>query len=89
VLGEVLADLLQVADRGLAGSFLPGEDAHGGDAVEVHLGQGAEEDVPVDLPLPDVQVLVDPGRRAGRVHDVAQAGGGAMVEGVGDVQVGE
>src|SRR5262244_846132 len=88
VLGQVAADLLQVVDRGLAGPFLPGEDAHGGDAVELHLGEGAEEDVPVDLALADVQVLVDPGGRAGRVDDVAQPGGSPVVERVGDVQVG-
>src|SRR5689334_25179618 len=89
VLGQVAADLLQVVDGGLAGAFFPGEDAHGGDAVELHLGQGAEEDVPVDLALADVQVLVDPGGGARRVDDVAQSGGGAVVEVVGDVQLGE
>src|SRR5215831_19018305 len=89
VLGQVPPDLLEVVRGGLAGSFLPGEDAHGGDAVEVHLGEGAEEDVPVHLALTDVQVLVDPGGRTGRVDDVAQAGGGAVVEGIGDVHVRE
>src|SRR6185312_9687316 len=89
VLGQVLPDLLQVVRGGLAGSFLPGEDAHGGDAVEVHLGEGPEEDVPVHLALTDVQVLVDAGGRTGRVDDVPQPGGGAVVEGIGDVQMGE
>src|SRR5215469_14272397 len=89
VLGQVAPDLFPVAHRGFARPFLPGEDAHGGDAVEVYLGQGAEEGIPVHLPLADVQVLVDTGGRAGRVDDVAQAGRGAVVERVGDVQLGE
>src|SRR4051794_37602612 len=46
VLSHVPPDLLQVVHAGLAGAFLPGEDAHGGDAVEFHLGQGPEEQVP-------------------------------------------
>ena len=75
--------------RRLAGAFLPGEDAHGRDAVEPHLGQRGEEDVPVHLPLPDVEMLVDARGRAGRVHDVAQAGRGAVVERVSDVHVGQ
>src|SRR5213076_1971694 len=72
VLGEVPLDLLEVVRRRLAGAFFPGEDADGGDAIELDLGQGGEEDVPVHLSLPDVEMLVDAGGRAGRVHDVAQ-----------------
>ena len=52
--------------RGCGGStrgpVLPGEDAHGRDAVESQLLEGAEEGVPVDLALADVEVLVDTGR---------------------------
>src|ERR1039457_4927488 len=73
VFGQVAADLGEVVAGGLAGSFFPGEDAYGGDAVEAGLGEGGEEDVPVHVALADIEVLVDPGRRAGRVHDVAQA----------------
>ena len=72
-----------------AGPLLPGEDADRDDTVEGDLRQGAEELVPVDFALPDVEMLVDPGGRAGRVDDVAQPGGRAVVEGVGDVQVGQ
>ena len=57
--------------------------------AEAELAERAEELVPVDLALADVQVLVDPGGRAGRVDDVAQPGGRAVVEGVGHVHLGE
>jgi hypothetical protein len=75
--------------RRLASPLLPREDAHGRDAIEVELGEGAEEDVPVHLALSDVEVLVHARGRAGRVHDVAQARGRPVVEGVGDVHVGQ
>src|SRR3954468_10926931 len=52
---------------GLARALLPGEHARGHDPVEPQPLQGAEEEVPVDLPLADVQVLVDAGGRARRV----------------------
>src|SRR6266536_3017671 len=88
-LGDVLLDPLAVLDRGLASPLLPREDADGGDAVELQLRQRPEERVPVDFALAEVEGRVDPGRRARRVDDVAQPRGRAVVEGVGDVQVGQ
>src|SRR5690349_10607741 len=73
VLGGVLVDLAEVVAGAVLGPLLPGEDADRGNAVEADLGQGLEEQVPVDLALADVEVLVDAGLRAGRVDDVAQA----------------
>lgn len=45
--------------------LLPAEDTSRGHAVEVQLGQGAEECVPAEFALADVEVLVDAGRGAG------------------------
>src|SRR3981081_1003699 len=87
VLRDVPPDLFEVMSRRLPGPFLPGEDAHGRDAVELHVGQRPEEDVPVHFPLADVEVLVHARGRAGRVHDVAQAGRGPVVEGVRDMHL--
>ena len=58
VLGHVLPHLFQVAGTRLARAFLPGEDADGCDAVEPDPGQRAEELVPADLALADVEVLM-------------------------------
>lgn len=56
----------RVKRRGFPGPFLPGEDACRGDTVEVQLAQrAAEEGVPADLALADVEVLVDTGGGAG------------------------
>ncbi len=89
VLLEVLVHLGEVVAGAVLGPLLPGEHAHRGDPVEAHLGERGEEPVPVHLALPDVQVLVHPDGRAGRVDDVAQAGRAAVVERVGDVHLGE
>ena len=67
--------------------LLPAEHAHGGDAVEAHIAQGAEELVPVDLAVADLVVLVDPRVDPRRVDDVAVADVGPVVEAVRDVQV--
>jgi hypothetical protein len=80
-------DLFAHESTRLPGAVLPREDAHGHDAVEAELPQGAEELVPVHLSLTDVQVLVDPHRRSGWVHDVTQARRGPMVERVRHVQM--
>ncbi len=49
--GELLADAVQHERGGFLGAFLPGEDARGGDAVEVQFPECAAEGVPVDLAL--------------------------------------
>ena len=67
------------------GALFPGEDAYGHDAVELHPPECAEELVPVDLALPDVEMLVDPGGRTRWIDDVPQAGRRPMVEGIGNV----
>src|SRR6266545_2823733 len=43
----------------LRGALLPAEDAHGCDAVELHVPQGREERGEIDLALTDVHVLMD------------------------------
>src|SRR6266568_2794938 len=46
VLSQIVPDLLQVVHRGFAGSFLPGEDAHGVDAAdEVDRGPAVLDEV--------------------------------------------
>src|SRR4051812_17074528 len=67
---RVLPHLLEHEHAGLAGPFLPREDARGHRAVESETAQRAEEVGPVDLALTDVEVLVDRGGGPGRVDDV-------------------
>src|SRR6187399_164485 len=66
-----LFDALAVDPGGVMRPFLPGEHADRHDrvvpAAEAELAERAEELVPVDLALADVQVLVDPGGGSGRV----------------------
>lgn len=85
----MFVDLLPHEGGGFLGSFFPCEDTGREGAVEAVRTQFAEELVEVDLALSDVEVLVDPGRRAGRVQDVAVTGGRGVVQGVGEVDVGE
>jgi hypothetical protein len=87
--GQILGDLLAHEDGGLLGPLLPREDAGRQRAVEAVRVQFAEEFAEVDLALADVEVLVDPGRGAGRIEDVAVARVGRVVEGVGEVDMGE
>jgi hypothetical protein len=61
--------------------------AGGGGAVEVQLAQGAEEGVPVDLAVAELQVLEDTDGCTGRVEDVPRGAGALVVEGVGDMDV--
>ena len=56
-----------------------------GPVVEADLGEAAEELVPVDVAVADLEVLVHPRRVAGRVGDVAQSVAAAVIHGVGDV----
>src|SRR6266566_1352587 len=90
---RVRLDALAVDPARLARAFLPGEHADGHDGLvpvaDAEPAEGAEELVPVHLALPDVQVLVYPGGRPGRVDDVAQPRGRPVVERVGHVQVGQ
>src|SRR5262249_59234029 len=86
---NALLDRLPHVPTRFLGPLLPGEDAHGHDAVELQLPERAEELVPVDLALPDVEMLVDPGGRTRWIHDVPQAGRRPMVEGIGNMQVGQ
>ena len=79
--------LLQHPAVDVVGVLLPAEHADRGDAVELHVAQGGEELVPVDVAVADLVVLVDPGVDAGRVDDVAVADVRPVVEAVGDVQV--
>jgi hypothetical protein len=72
--GEFLGDAVEHEGRRLMGAFFPGEDAGGGDAVEVQLAQGAEERGPVDLALADVEVLVDAGGGAGAFSSQKSSG---------------
>ena len=59
---------------------------HGvGAVVEADLGQAAEELVPVDIAVADLEVLVHPRRIARRVGDVPQPVAAVVVHGVGDV----
>ena len=63
-----------------------GRHHHGvGTVVEADIGQAAEELVPVDVAVADLEVLVHPGRVSGWVGDVAQPVAAAVVHGVGDV----
>src|SRR4051812_27537279 len=59
--------LLAHEPRGLVRTVLPREHARGHDPVELELLERAEEEVPVDLALADVEVLVHAARRARRV----------------------
>ena len=68
--------------------LLPREDAGRQDAVEIDLPEPREEGLEVDLSLTDIQMLMDPGSRPGRVDDVAQPARGAVVEAVGQVDLG-
>ena len=60
-------------------TFLPGEHAGGHDPIEAYGGERGEEHIPVDLALPNVQVLVDRHPRPRWVADVAQARRGLVV----------
>ena len=73
----------------LGGALLPAEDAVGEGAVEAGRGEGGEDGVEVDLAGAHRGVLVHAHRGAGRVDDVAQAAGRGVVEGVGEVDVGD
>src|SRR6478735_9227633 len=61
ILVDVAIDLLVHEARGFLRLLFPGEDASGHDTVEAHLVQRAEEHVPVDLALADIEVLVHGG----------------------------
>ena len=56
-------------------------------ALEAAEAQRSEARREVHLALSDIEMLVDPGGRAGRVQDVAQAGRCAVVQDVGDVDL--
>jgi hypothetical protein len=84
---HVPLDLLAHKAARLIRALLPGEDAGRHDAVEADRGEGSEERVPVHLALADVHVLVDRHLRAGRIADVAEAGRGLVVVGVGDMDM--
>ncbi len=71
------------------GLVLPGEDARGHDPVEPDFGQCSEEIVPGNLALPDVQVLMDAGGRAGRIEDVAQTRRRLVIERISDMDMRE
>ena len=86
---EVVRDLLEHEPRRLDRTLLPGEHAAGQDAVEADPSERAEAGLPVHLALTDVEVLVDAGGGARRVDDVAVARRRAMVQDVGDVDLGE
>src|SRR6266545_5465083 len=79
---EVLGDPVPHEDARLPGAFLPGEDAGGHGAVEAGRLEAGEELAEVHLALADVEVLVHPDGRAGRVDDVAQTRRPGVVEGV-------
>ena len=64
MLVDVALHLVPHEARALLGALLPGEDAGGHDAVEADFGERAEEVVPRDLALADVEVLVHPRGRA-------------------------
>src|SRR5919199_1207023 len=90
---EVLLDqgggLLTLADADLFGLLLPAEHAGGDDAVEPDRGERGEDLVEVDLAAAHLGVLVHADGRARRVDDVAQPARRGVVEGVGQVHVGE
>ena len=55
--------------------------------MEADLRERAEEILPRHLALADIEVLVDPRLRAGRVEDVAQTGACLVIESITDVNV--
>jgi hypothetical protein len=73
VFRQVFLHRLPVSQTGFAGPVFPCKNADSRYAVESDPGQGGEEVVPVDLALADVEVLMQPRGRTGRVDDVAQA----------------
>jgi hypothetical protein len=76
VLGDVFDDRGELISRNLFGSFVFGEyrgDHHSVWAVVVaDLGKPAEELVPVDVAVADLEVLMRTRRAARRVGDVAK-----------------
>src|SRR5579875_756253 len=71
---KVVADLLPHENAGFAGAFLPRENADRHDSVEAESVELGEKGVPIHLTLADVQVLVHPSGRPGRVDDVPETG---------------
>src|ERR1700722_12644302 len=74
---------------GFVGLVLPGEYAGGHDPIEADLSERAEKVVPGHFALADVEMLMNARSRAGRIENVAQARGGAMIEGVADMHMRE
>ena len=77
VFGDIGAHGVELVARDLVGVLVLGEHARHHDGVgavvEPQLGQAAEEFVPVDVAVADLEVLMHPHRVAGRVGDVTQA----------------
>src|SRR5215218_4709590 len=89
VLRDVFGHGLQLVTRDVVGGLVLGEHRrhhHGvGPVVEADFGQAAEELVPVDIAVADLEVLVHPDRVARRVGDVAQAVAAVVIHRVGHV----
>src|SRR5712692_11296010 len=89
VLSQVLLEFFPVAPARLAGPLLPRENADSSNAIEADPPQRDEKFIPVDLALADIQMLMYSRWRPWGVHDVAQARGRRVIEGVSKVYVGQ
>jgi hypothetical protein len=88
-LSQVLLEFFPVVPTRLAGPLLPRENADSSNAIEADPPQRGEKAIPVDLALADVQMLMYSRWRPWGVHDVAQARGRGVIEGVSKVYVGQ
>lgn len=73
----------------MIGPVFPSEDAGRHGPVKTDLRQSAEEIVPRNLSLANIQVLMHTSLRSGWVQDVAQAGACLVIERVADMHVSE
>lgn len=57
---DITFGLSQHEPGAVLGAVFPGEDAIGQNAVELHVGEGGEEQVPIDLALTEIGMLMHP-----------------------------
>lgn len=77
---DVAVHLRQHELAGVIGPVFPSEDAGRHGPVKTDLRQSAEEIVPRNLSLANIQVLMHTSLRSGWVQDVAQAGACLVIE---------